>query len=192
MTSSWTQVHITGLSRSIYPTDEEIDSMLEKKYQLSSLSSSASIKDGRDEDKKKPKLQSSSLCCGWAGTGTTIVKRDGEGKCRGFAFVSFHSYESASIFIDRMNNSNSNNKTIIEHEHALDGCSALPLGIHAEMSIPGNKAKRDGSRNKKTEDSNYLPDLRLRRQRKQPVRKHPVITSSNGKRTNLSNSNKAG
>ena len=161
MTSSWTQVYITGLSRSITPTDAEIETMLDDRYQLSSLASS-------------------SPSCGWAGSGTTVIKRDGEGKCRGFAFVSFHSYESASIFIDQMNNNNKN--------------SIKDIILHAEMSTPGKKVNmRDGGakNKKKMEDGNYLPDLRLRRQRKQPVRKHPVIVSSNGKRTNLSKSNKA-
>ncbi len=159
MTSSWTQVYITGLSRSINPTDDEIETMLDERYHLSLISLSPS--------------------CGWAGSGTTVIKRDGEGKCRGFAFVSFHSYESASVFIDRLNNVNNSFNDII---------------LHAEMSTPGNKANnRDGgARNKKMENGNHLPDLRLRRQRKQPVRKHPVVVSSNGKRTNLSNSNKAG
>jgi RNA recognition motif-containing protein len=184
--SSWTQVYITGLSRSIHPTDDTIESMLDERYQLLSP------------------VVSSSCCGGWAGYGTTIIKRDTEGKCRGFAFVSFHSNESATMFVDRVNNyySNSNinknnNHTVLDEEqgHATritvdndDGL--LPSHLHAEMSTPGKKSNKNNTSDA-TAKSNDLPDLRLRRQRKQPVRKHPVIISSNGKRTNLSNSNKS-
>ena len=185
--SSWTQVYITGLSRSIRPTDDTIESMLAERYQLLSP-------------------VSSSCCGGWAGYGTTIIKRDTEGKCRGFAFVSFHSNESATMFVDRVNNyySNSNinknnNHTVLDEEqgHATritvdndDGL--LPSHLHAEMSTPGKKSNKNNTSDATAKkNSNDLPDLRLRRQRKQPVRKHPVIISSNGKRTNLSNSNKS-
>jgi RNA recognition motif-containing protein len=183
MTSSWTQVYVTGLSRSINPTDDEIESMLDTRYHLSSLSPSMSesTKDGKEE-----KVGTS--CGGWAGQGTTIIKRDGEGKCRGFAFVSFHSYESASNFIDRSKSHNSWTNTMEEHGHAASDGQVLPQFQHAEMSNPG----KGTAKNKKKEEDTHLPDLRLRRQRKQPVRKHPVVISSNGKRTNLSNSNKAG
>ena len=184
--SSWTQVYITGLSRSIYPTDDIIEAKLDERYQLLS--------------------QVSSSCGGWAGYGTTIIKRETkEGKCRGFAFVSFHSIESATIFVDRVNNyysnssiNNNDNHIIVDEEqgHAAsktddndDGL--LPSHLHAEMSTPGKKSNKNTSDATAKKKSNDLPDLRLRRQRKQPVRKHPVIISSNGKRTNLSNSNKS-
>jgi RNA recognition motif-containing protein len=189
MASSWTQVYVTGLSRSINPTDDEIESMLDTRFHLSSSSPSMSesIKDRKEEE------VGTSCDGGWAGSGTTIIKRDNEGKCRGFAFVSFHSFKSASIFIERINNHNSRTNTMEEHVHG-DGDSdsdgdglLLPLHLHAELSTPG----KGTAKNNKKEDT-HLPDLRLRRQRKQPVRKHPVVISSDGKRTNLSKSNKSG
>lgn len=137
--SSWTQVYVAGISKGIIPTDQEIETNLVRKYNLS-------------DD-----------FILWAGEGTTLIKRDAQGTCRGFAFLSFYSLESASEVIERIN---------------ADGI------LKAELSQPKEKKKKtDG-------DDKGLHDLRLRRQRKKPVRKHPVITSSNGKRTNLGNKTK--
>ncbi|GFH59230.1 hypothetical protein CTEN210_15706 [Chaetoceros tenuissimus] len=138
--SSWTQVYVTGISKGIIPTDEEIEANLVKKYNLS------------DDD---------SIL--WAGEGTTLIKRDAQGACRGFAFLSFYSLDSASVVIERIN---------------ADGI------LQAELSQPKEKKKKVDN------DDKGLHDLRLRRQRKKPIRKHPVITSSNGKRTNLGNKTK--
>ena len=135
--SSWTQVYVTGISKTIIPTDDEIEANLVEKYNLS---------------------DDSIL---WAGEGTTLIKRDAQGACRGFAFLSFYSLDSASTVIERIN---------------ADGI------FKAELSQPKEK--------KKKVDNEGLHDLRLRRQRKKPIRKHPVITSSNGKRTNLGNKTK--
>ena len=78
------------------------------------------------------------------------------------------------MIIDRINNDNSDNGG----DHIM---------LRAELSNPKGGTKKKS--NKKNNDDN-LPDLRLRRQRKLPVRKHPVITSSDGKRTNLGNKTK--
>lgn len=150
---SWTQVYVGGLAKSVEPSDEYIEELLEDLFNLSS-----------DGD-----------AILWAGQGTTVVKRDDDGSCRGFAFLAFHSAEGASIVIDRINNTNT------------AGCGiASPDGValHAELSNP--KAKRPS---KKKKEQN-LPDMRIRRQRAAPIRKHPVITSSNGKRTNLGSKTK--
>lgn len=100
---------------------------------------------------------------GWAGPGTTSIQRDELGQCRGFAFLAFYHVEGATLTVDRINNNNST--------------------LRAEISKPkakkGNKAANADA-----------PDLRLRRQRGAPMRKHPVIVSSNGKKTNLGNKTK--
>lgn len=138
--SSWTQVYVTGISKGVViPTNEEIEANLVKKYNLS---------------------DDSIL---WAGEGTTLIKRDAQGACRGFAFLSFYSLESANEVIERIN---------------------ADVILKAELSQPKEKKKKVDS------DDKGLHDLRLRRQRKNPIRKHPVITTSNGKRTNLGNKTK--
>lgn len=149
---SWTQVYVGGLGKSIDPSDEDIEHALEDLFNLSS--------DGDD--------------ILWAGPGTTVVKRDDDGSCRGFAFLAFHSAEGASIVIDRINNN-----TNTAGNSIADG-----VALHAELSNP--KAKKPY---KKKKEQN-LPDMRIRRQRAAPIRKHPVITSSNGKRTNLGSKTK--
>ena len=150
---SWTQIHISGLNRSIEPTDEVIEQLLDERYQLSSNDIIL-----------------------WAGVGTTLIKRDDQGACRGFAFMSFYSKDGALCAIEKINN--------YKHD-ALSSTEQLPISLHAEISNP--KAKKKKNNKDKEED---LPDLRLRRQRAPPIRKHPVITSSDGKRTNLGNKTK--
>ena len=151
---SWTQIHISGLNRSIEPADEVIEQLLDERYQLSSDDSIL-----------------------WAGVGTTLIKRDDQGICRGFSFMSFYSRDGALCAIEKINNYN-------RHDTSLTTIPQLPTSLHAEISNPkGKKKKKDN----KEED---LPDLRIRRQRAPPIRKHPVITSSDGKRTNLGNKTK--
>jgi len=153
---SWTQIHISGLNRSIEPSDEVIEQLLDSRYQLSSNDSFL-----------------------WAGVGTTLIKRDDQGNCRGFAFMSFYSRDGALCAIDKIN-------TYKRHDTSTTTSTPqLPISLHAEISNPKGKKKK--SNKDKEED---LPDLRLRRQRAPPIRKHPVITSSDGKRTNLGNKTK--
>lgn len=142
---SWTQVYITGLPKSILPTDEDIESILASTYSLA------------DSD---PALL-------WAGPGTTLVKRDDSagGQCRGFAFLAFHSTEGAQLAVERINTSGTT--------------------VRAEISKPKPKSKKKKKGKGSDGGGDDMSDLRLRRQRGAPIRKHPVITSSNGKRTNL-------
>ena len=151
---SWTQIHVSGLNRSIEPADEVIEQLLDERYQLSSDDSIL-----------------------WAGVGTTLIKRDDQGTSRGFAFMSFYSKDGALCAIDKINN--------YKHDTSSTTTPQLPTSLHAEISNPKGKKKKN---NKDKEED--LPDLRLRRQRAPPIRKHPVITSSDGKRTNLGNKTK--
>ena len=147
---SWIQVYITGLAKSIEPTDEEIEQLLNDRY---SLASDDSIL--------------------WAGQGTTLVKRDEWGSCRGFAFLAFYSAEGASIVVERVNTT-------------CQGDMSWPL-LHAELSDP----KASKKRSKKKEKDQHLPDFGgARRRRGEPIKKHPVIMSSDGKRTNLGSKTK--
>jgi hypothetical protein len=150
---SWTQVYVTGLPRSLHPSDDDIEASLERRYDLI------------DET-------------GWAGRGTTIIKRDDDGRCRGFAFLSFHSREAACVAIER----------ICSDSNGVGGVDDGTWGpkLRAEMS---GAAPSKEKKNKK-DDDDALPDLRIRRQRKKPARKHPVVVSSNGRRTNLGNKTK--
>lgn len=153
---SWTQVHLTGLSRSVDPSDEDIETMLDERYTLST-----------DDNIL------------WAGPGTTLIKRDDGGCCRGFAFLSFYSSDGATLAIDRIT------AAAIESEN--DGYGG-ELILRAELSNP--KSAKEKKKKNGGEDKDDLRDLRFRRQRKQPIRKHPVITSSDKKRTNLGNKTK--
>ena len=169
---SWTQVYITGLDKSSVE-------LLDKGY----------------------KLSNDDILC-WAGYGTTLVKRnETTGTCRGYAFLAFFSKEGALVAIDRINNNcktcdNDNNNNV--DGKMVDGDSTisdpkLPTTLRAELSNPknGNKSKKKKSNsNSNGGECSNLPDVRLRRQRAPPIRKHPVITSSDGKRTNLGNKTK--
>ena len=160
---SWTQVYITGLSRSTDPSDKEIETLLDARYNLTN-----------------------DTAVMWAGPDTTLVKRDEMGCCRGFAFLTFYSKEGASIVIDRINNVTG---TCSVYEEGMDNGDGeqrkkLPLQLRAEVSNPKGAAKERKQKGAQKKDDS---DLRLRRQRKAPIRKHPVIVSSDGKRTNLGN-----
>ena len=165
---SWTQVYISGLSQSLEPSNEDIELALDTRYNLS----------GNTVDDHSTNIL-------WAGPGSTLIKRDDKGCCRGFAFLTFYSKEGAAIVVDRINN------LILDTNDDGAGTTAtnFPVQLRAELSNP--KGAKERKKNKKKDDpSENLSDLRLRRQRKAPIRKHPVITSSNGKRTNLGNKTK--
>ena len=168
---SYTQVYVTGLARAINPSDAEIEAYLCKRYSLAG--STAADDNSNCEHNTADKITM------WAGEGSTLIKRDDEnGCCRGFAFLTFFSVDGAMMIIDRINNDNSDNNGV-DHN----------IMLRAELSNPKGGTKKKSNKKKNNED-NDLPDLRLRRQRKLPVRKHPVITSSDGKRTNLGSKTK--
>jgi hypothetical protein len=164
---SWTQVYVTGLPRAINPSDEEIEHYLCKRYSLTDTASGSSGEDDTTTNNNNNLM--------WAGEGSTLIKRDDSGCCRGFAFLTFYSLDGAMMVVDRINNN---------AECHDDGDNII---LRAELSNPKGSTKKGNNKKNKEED---LPDLRLRRQRKLPVRKHPVITSSDGKRTNLGNKTK--
>ena len=169
---SWTQVYVTGLARAIDPSDEEIEAYLCKRYSLTDAANSISIGD----DNTAATIDNDNLM--WAGEGSTLIKRDDSGCCRGFAFLTFYSVDGAVIAIDRINNAVSTSESGDDR-----------ISLRAELSNPKGGGKNNKKSNKNNNEDN-LPDLRLRRQRKLPVRKHPVVTSSDGKRTNLGNKTK--
>lgn len=160
--STWTQVYLSGLPRSRDISDTTIEVLISNKYGLDV--------DAADE-------ANLSL---WAGPGSTLVKRDeASGHCRGYAFLAFHSREGAASFMNNVNDKQGQHGTTTDDDR-------LPWGdLKAELSLP-KKGNRGGQAKKGAKQTDYS-DLRLRRQRKAPVRKHPVIVSSDGKRTNLGN-----
>lgn len=150
---SWTQVHISGLDRTVEPDDEEIERRLDALYALNS--------DGM-----------------WAGPGTTLVKRDQDTKaCRGFAFLAFYSADAAVGFIERLNTHNNNNNNSTK-------------GIVLTAALAEGKPKKSKKGSSSTPADNDQRDLGFRSKRKAPIRKHPVIKSSDGKRTGLGNKTK--
>lgn len=164
MASSWTQVYLGGLPRSHDLTDAEIEDLLSKKYNLSDSS--------------------------WAGPETTLVKRDNTtGLCRGYAFLSFYSPEAAMNFVNQVNEGQEPSSSSSDTpSSSID--QRLPWGdLKAELSQPkgGKKSNQKKKAKKQQQLQQDYSDLRFRRQRGAPVRKHPVIVSSNGKRTNLGN-----
>jgi hypothetical protein len=107
----------------------------------------------------------------WAGPGTTLVKRDKDsGVCRGFAFLAFFSMQGASIAVDRINN-------------GVPRGDTRGVQLQAELSKPKTKTKKAPAGQPGADHS----DIRLRHKRKAPVRKHPVLVSSDKKRTGLGN-----
>ena len=95
--------------------------------------------------------------CDWAGEGTTVVKRLEDGTCRGYCFLAFLTLSGATMAVDQINN-----------QGATDG-----ILLQAELCKPKTDAKKE-----KKNDMGDERDLRLRRRRGQPVRKHPVLISS--------------
>jgi RNA recognition motif-containing protein len=152
---SWTQVYVSGLSRTVDPTDEELEELLDKRYGLTTADPHVVL---------------------WAGPGTTLVKReDDTGVCRGYAFLVFYSDGGAAIAVDRINSISETG----------DESSGLPPQLVAELSKPKNRQpKKKGQGGGPSEN---LPDNRVRRKRRAPVSKHPVIISSDRSKTGLGN-----
>ena len=148
-TNGWTQVYLSGLEKSLLPTDEELEAAWEERYGLSDTAADTS----------------------WAGPATSIIKRTDDGICRGYAFLSFLSSDGAARAVAIINDNSTSQE---DDQNAL----------HAEISKPKKKPNKASSSSSKGQD---FSDVRLRRQRKAPVAKHPVIVSSNGKKTGLGN-----
>jgi hypothetical protein len=158
---SWTQVFITGLPKSVEPTNEEIETMLDVRFNLTNDHSLM-----------------------WAGPDTTLIKRDDRGSCRGFAFLTFYSSDGASKVIDRINNESEGSNVDSEVE------KKYTFKLTAELSNQKGAKERKKAKSQNDSSSGHLPHMRIKKQRGAPIRKHPVITSSNGKRTNLGNKTK--
>ena len=175
--SSWTQVYISGLSKSINPSDEEIEDYLNKCY---SLDGEHVNRNDQDEITSSSNRSSVSKNLMWAGPGSTLIKRDDNGCCRGFAFLTFYSMDGVLLAIDRINND-------IRSSSSSDAIASSNnnMRLRAKLRNPTSSKKKGGGKKKKKNDDGgeNLTDLRLRRRRKQPIRKHPVITSSDGKST---------
>ena len=99
---SYTQVYVTGLARAINPSDEEIEAYLCKRYSLAGGTADDDNSNNGDDNTADNKIM-------WAGEGSTLIKRDENGCCRGFAFLTFFSVDGAMMIIDRINNDNSDN-----------------------------------------------------------------------------------
>lgn len=210
--SSWTQVYITGLNRSISPSDEEIEIALDLRHGLSSIHRGCSGGCGSTKSEGSQRIvaeeeEGRGGSRGWAGYGTTIIKRltDDDCCCRGYAFLSFFTREAALIAIERINDSEYYNKNDVNDESIIHGRVVsnrrLPKlraeMVNASSTTSSTKEKKQRNCNKKNDDEknnasspSLLPDLRLKRRRKKPIGKHPVVISSNGRRTNLGNKTK--
>jgi RNA recognition motif-containing protein len=176
---SWTQVYVTGLSQTTEPSDQALEGLFEARYHLSSTDSDMN----------------------WAGAGSTLVKRDKEtGQCRGYAFLAFFSAEGAAIAVERINSNQYTDDLLVPHRrdeaeevtdtaaaHGVQPQSLLPLHLRAELSKPKSKGKKKQTESGQQGDNS---DIRLRRKRTAPARKHPVITSSDKSRTGVGNKTK--
>jgi hypothetical protein len=127
---------------------------------LSGLPQTAELGDDAIEQMLEQRYSLSSF--DWAGEGSTLVKRqdDDSNKCRGYCFLSFLTLTGAKAAVERIYN---NDCELTED-----------MLFKAELSKPKGKAKKE-----KKENLGDTRDLRLRRQRGQPVRKHPCLQSSN-------------
>jgi hypothetical protein len=176
------QVYLTGLSESTSPDDEELEGLIVARYNLSADDIT------------------------WAGPGTTLIKRNGRTQvCRGYGFLSFLSSDGASIAVDKINafRGDENDTTAIHNQSTdtslpsnsvtNDDCghdNVLPLQLRAELSKPKANTKKAQQKKSIPEKQGDDSDIRLRRQRKTAVRKHPVIISSDKKKTGLGNKTK--
>ena len=160
-------MYIKGLSETVYPDNDHLDDLLEHRYGFSDLT--------------------------WAGPGSTIVKRSADGACRGYAFVSFLTPEGAAQAVVQINE-----YAVIDQHRVLptidtvdgdESSQQLPVSISAALctSKPKKKKEQKSATSQQHKSSDYT---RFRRQRGAPVRKHPVIRSSDGTRTGLGNKTK--
>ena len=167
---SWTQVYVTGLAQTVEPSDEDLEHHLAERYNLRG--------DDGDETGSVPTIR-------WAGPGTTLFKRDKTNNaCRGYAFICFLSLESAEVVVERINS----NHYAREPPADSIATATLPPVLRAELSKPQKpkpRKKKDGHNT-----NNDGSDIRLRRRRAAPIRKHPVIVSSDKKKTGLGNKTK--
>lgn len=131
----------------------------------------------------------------WAGPGSTVLKqtkmKGGSGSY--YAFLAFFTIDGARQAIETINNNYNNNHNNHNHNNNSNNQheSASAEQLHAELCQP--KPKKTTSKNGSVRSSNSNTNnnidhhVRLRRQRKAPVAKHPVRISSSGKKTNLGN-----
>ena len=136
---SWTQVYVTGLARAVNPSDEEIEAYLCKRYSLTDAANSNSIGD----DNTAATINTDNLM--WAGEGSTLIKRDDSGCCRGFAFLTFYSVDGAMIAIDRINNDVSTSESGDDR-----------ISLRAELSNPKGGGKNNKKSNKKNNNEGWL------------------------------------
>jgi hypothetical protein len=105
----------------------------------------------------------------WAGPGTSILKHgrsEHADTAICYCFLAFHLTEGALTAVERINNYDASDTDI----------STILSGLHAELSQP--KTKKKGGKNTAHTPNDNTCDVRLRRRRKQPAPKHPVIISS--------------
>lgn len=171
---SWTQVYVTGLAQTVEPCDDDLEDLLAKRYCLDNHHHG-------DDNDNLPHVD-------WAGPGTSLFKRDPTTNAsRGYAFLSFLTLESAETMVARINNHTTEDPAV-DPTNSNSTELLLPPNLRAELSKP--KPKNKSNKKKNSNDKEDLADVRLRRKRAPPIRKHPVIVSSDKKKTGLGNKTK--
>lgn len=157
-------MHLSGLPESINCPDEELELAISLRYNLDDEACNYT----------------------WAGPGTTVIKRDDDlNLCRGYCFLSFFTTQGAALAVNQINNGGSG--TEMKTTTMPVGNYNLPRSVRlcAEISQP---KKRNKNKSKKTNKStseyndksgNHISELRLRRRRAAPTRKHPVNVRKN-------------
>lgn len=172
---SWTQVYVTGLAQTVEPCDDDLEDLLAKRYCLDNHHHG-------DDNDNLPHVD-------WAGPGTSLFKRDPTTNAsRGYAFLSFLTLESAETMVARINNHTTEDPAADATTSSNSTELLLPPNLRAELSKP--KPKNKSNKKKNSNDKEDLADVRLRRKRAPPIRKHPVIVSSDKKKTGLGNKTK--
>eukprot|EP00558_Chaetoceros_sp_UNC1202_P004535 CAMPEP_0197235612 /NCGR_PEP_ID=MMETSP1429-20130617/2997_1 /TAXON_ID=49237 /ORGANISM="Chaetoceros sp., Strain UNC1202" /LENGTH=155 /DNA_ID=CAMNT_0042694241 /DNA_START=1 /DNA_END=466 /DNA_ORIENTATION=+ len=99
----------------------------------------------------------------WAGPGTTLIKRDEGGSCRGFAFLTFYSKDGADNIVDRINNGSEGSNDDSEK------VKNYPFQLTAELSNPKGAKERKKAKGQDGSSSAHLPDIRIKKQRRAPI-----------------------
>jgi len=146
---SWTQVHISGLPAD---TNDIPDDEIEQALSL------------------RYTLENEAYT--WAGAGTTIVKRGASKYC----FLVFFTTEGADLAVSHINNNDGcGGKALLETTSVSH--YTLPVGLRLCAAISQPKKQK---KSKKQDDpgSNHS-QLRMRRMRAAPSRKHPIEKRKN-------------
>ena len=198
--SSWTQVYIKGLAESTHPTDEQLEEGLDARYELSNHPDLAWAGPGSTIVKRTDQgvCRGYAFLCFFSAEGATkAVERIVTKNLHLHLQLQETTVQNHQGEEEYQKEVKCDNDITAQAEqlpavvsHMESPSLLLPLQLHAELCKPKPKSKKKKQSSATDDGGQDYRDLRIRRQRGAPVRKHPVITNSDGSRTCLGNKTK--